>query len=94
MKTIVISEKCGNFAENKDVAKYYRESVLKPFLNKGEEVTLDFSQVDSATQSFLHAMLSELFQNKGEELLNKIYFKNCNITVKSIIGTVISYSLE
>lgn len=91
---INISSCCGNFAENKDSAKKMREESIKPALKNNETVTLDFKDVDSSTQSFIHALISEIFQNDGESALNMFEFKNCNKSVKSLIETVINYSLE
>jgi hypothetical protein len=94
MKTIVIKDKCGDFAENKDIARDYRERVIKTSLRLGEEITIDFEGVNSVTQSFIHALISDVLRENGEDILEKINFKSCNVTVKSIIGTVVSYSLE
>lgn len=90
----MIEKKAGTFAENKDVAKEVREYIIKPNLEKGDDIVLDFKNVDSSTQSFIHALLSEIFQNLGEVALERFEFRNCNKAVKSIIGTVINYSLE
>jgi hypothetical protein len=94
MKEIMINEKCGNFAENKDIAKEYREKYIKPSLKLKEEIIFDFKDVDSATQSFIHALISDVLQEYGENVLELVVFRNCNVTVKTIIGTVVSYSLE
>lgn len=94
MKEILIQLKCGTFAENKDFARYYREKIIKPALERNEDIIINFEKVESATQSFVHALLSDVTSKYGESIFSKISFKNCNSTVKIIIGTVISYSLE
>ena len=91
---IFIKEKAGAFAENKDIAKDLRLNVLIPAVDKGEEIHLDFKGVDSSTQSFIHALISEIFQINGEDCLDNFYFDNCNNALKSLISTVINYSLE
>ena len=91
---IKIKEVIGQFAENKDIAKKLREEKIIPSIDKGEHVYIDFSGVDSSTQSFIHALLSEIFQINGESCLELFHFENCNKAVKSLIGTVINYSLE
>jgi len=85
---------CGHFAENKDTAREIRESTLKKLIESDEPVILDFNGIDSSTQSFVHALISEIFQRKGEAMLNQFEFRNCNEAVKSLIATVINYSLE
>ena len=92
--TIDIEGKCGSFAENKDQAREIRETVIKPSFKNKKSVTLDFTGVDSSTQSFIHALISGFFQEHGEIALSRLRFKGCNKAVQSIITTVVNYSLE
>ena len=92
---ITIKEHCGSFAENKDVAKKLRETLILPsFKSKEKTITIDFSDIDSSTQSFIHALLSDVFRKHGETALKRMQFKGCNKPIKSLVGTVINYSLE
>lgn len=91
MTTIKLIESVGTFAENKDKAREIRINIIVPALEKKEEVVLDFDQIESATQSFVHALISELIRDYGSEVLDKISFKNCNETVQKIIGLVVDY---
>ena len=92
--TIPIQKICGSFAENKDQAREMRETFIKPSLSKQQSITLDFTGVDSSTQSFIHALISAVFQQHDEAALDKIIFKGCNKAVQSLVTTVINYSLE
>lgn len=83
-----------SFAENKDLAKDIRLNQIIPSLDKKEEVVLDFEGIDSTTQSFIHALLSDLFRRYGADVLDNICFKNCNEIVQKIINIVISYMQE
>lgn len=93
---ILIKDFAGGFAENKDIAREMRETKMKPFLlnSQGETIVLDFKDVDSSTQSFIHALISGFFQKYKEKALDVFEFKNCNNAIKSLITTVINYSLE
>lgn len=91
---IKIYDICGDFAENKDQARVVREKIKSQLSPGDEKVILDFSKVDSTTQSFIHALISEFFQKNGESALELFEFKNCSKPVKSLITTVINYSLE
>lgn len=93
---IEIFKLCGNFAENKDQARDIREKSIKPFITKTKnpKIIIDFKDVDSSTQSFIHALISGIFQEHKKEALEYFEFKNCNIAIKSLITTVINYSLE
>ena len=88
---IKLFKQIGSFAENKDLARDIRRREIIPALNNDQEVILDFENIDSATQSFIHALISDLIRNYGNEVLDKISFKSCNETIQKIINIVIDY---
>ena len=94
MMKINIFELAGAFAENKDVARKIRIDHLEPALAASEDIILNFEQVSGTTQSFVHALISELFRKFGNSVLDHIEFKNCNETVKKIITLVADYMQE
>jgi hypothetical protein len=81
----------GDFAENKDIAKEVRIKKIIPVLEKSKEITVDFDKVQLATQSFIHALLSEPIREFGIEIIDSIIFKNCNDNIKAIIRVVVDY---
>jgi hypothetical protein len=91
---IKLFEQVGSFAENKDLARDIRLKKIIPALEKGEDVILDFEKIGSATQSFVHALISDLLRKYGDNALDKISFKSCNETVRKIIIIVIDYMQE
>jgi hypothetical protein len=91
MKQIKIFDRAGAFAENKDVAKEIRIKEIIPALNDQEEVILDFNGVDAATQSFVHALISDALRKHGNEILDKLIFKGCNDTIREIVSIVTDY---
>jgi len=90
MKEIKLFDVVGSFAEDKDIAKEIRVNEVMPILDK-EEIVFNFLNVEGATQSFVHALISDLIRKKGINILDKVYFKNCNDTIKKIIGIVVEY---
>jgi len=56
---IKIFDYTGDFAENKDVARDLRIERVIPCLKRREEIILDFADVRGATQSFMHALISD-----------------------------------
>ncbi len=92
MITIKIMETVGSFAENKDKAREMRIDIIIPALEKNQDVVLDFKGVDATTQSFIHALLSDLIRKYGPEVLDKVSFKNCSETVQKIISTVVDHT--
>lgn len=92
MITIRIVDRAGAFAEDKDIAAQMREEDLRPALDRAEKVRIDFTGVDGATQSFVHALISELIRRNGPSVLDKIDFRKCNPTVRSVVEIVVEYS--
>jgi hypothetical protein len=94
MKKIKIFDKTGPFAGNKDKARDIRLKEILPYINDKNKIILDFENVESATQSFIHALISDVIRKKGVKVLDRIYFKNCNITIQKIISIVTEYMQE
>ncbi|MDH5445981.1 MAG: STAS-like domain-containing protein [Gammaproteobacteria bacterium] len=92
--TVIMYDLTGSFAENKDTARQVRYKDILPHLENNNNICIDFSSVDLTTQSFIHALISEGVRKYGEFGVSLITFKSCNTLVKSIIRTVIYYSLE
>ncbi len=84
----------GDFAEDKDWAAVFRDQAVRPVLERGDKIILDFEKITLTTQSFVHALISDILRTEGENVLDRIEFKNCVAGVKGIIETVVQYSLE
>lgn len=91
MIRIQLHELVGEFAENKDIAKEIRMNRIIPNIDNNGGIILDFAGVTSATQSFIHALISDIIRKRGASCLDKIYFQNCNETIKKIIEIVVEY---
>ena len=92
--SISIKPLTGDFAEDKDVAASLREERIRPTLTRGDRIVLDFKGVRVATQSFVHALVSEVLRTHGEAVLSRLTFKDCSKAVRGIVETVVQYSLE
>jgi hypothetical protein len=84
----------GPVAQDKDWARSARADLLMPALALGSVVCLDFGGVQIATQSFVHALLSEATRIHGEAGLARIEFRACSEQVKQAIQTVVTYSIR
>lgn len=84
-------EHTGSFAEDKDIARKLRTKIIMPTLVKKKKIILNFTGVDSATQSFIHALISAVLRKNGINVLDKISFKGCNKTIKTLIRIVVEY---
>lgn len=94
MTEIKLIQSTGSFAEDKDKARDARLEQIIPALDRGEEVIIDFQGIDGATQSFVHALISDLFRKYGNDVLDRISFRSCNETVRKVINIVIDYMQE
>ena len=91
---IKIAKEAGDFAENKNTAASLRDKRIFPALKAKKTVVLDFTGVRLTTQSFVHALISEVLREYGEDVLQDIEFKCCTKLVRGIVETVVQYSLE
>lgn len=94
MTEISVFEKAGSFAENKDIARDIRVQEILPALEKHESIILDFTAVNSTTQSFIHALISDAIRKYGSDSLDEISFKSCNKNIQQIIKIVVEYMQE
>ena len=94
MKNITLFDKAGSFAQNKDIARDIRLQEIIPALENNNEVILDFQGVNSATQSFIHALISDILRKYGSSILKRLVFKSCNEEIKQIINIVLDYMEE
>lgn len=91
MTNVKIFDYTGDFAENKDSAKNLRETLIEPTLTQKGKISIDFKNVTSATQSFIHALISQTIRNFGVDILSQIEFKNCEPKIQTIIEIVVDY---
>ncbi len=94
MKQVNVFEKAGAFAENKDIARDIRIQDIVHALENKEKIILNFDRVDSATQSFIHALISDALREYGNDALDSVIFKSCNKNIKEVVNIVVDYMQE
>ena len=80
-------------AESKDDARALREGKIIPALEAGRTVTLDFSEVEFATQSYVHALISEAIRRHQDRSFDLLKFRGCTDEVREVVLTVFEYTL-
>ena len=60
----------------------------------GNEVVLDFNGVTGATQSFIHALISDPIRELQDVAFDKLFYKNTNDDIREIISIVYRYMQE
>ncbi len=93
-KTIAMRKLIGDFAENKDIAKRLRIDEIMPELSKKHEVILDFKGVNGATQSFIHALVSDPIREFRNVAFDNLAYKNVSGDIREIISIVYRYMQE
>lgn len=91
--TIKLQADESGFTDDKDAAKKIRLNELLPALKADKQVVLDFTEVKSSTQSFVHALLGESLRQYRDIALERIEFHKCTPLMKSLVGLVVDYSL-
>lgn len=94
MEIIKMQDSVGDFAENKDIAKSLREEKLLPALAENRAVTFDFDGVSGATQSFIHALVSDALRKYPDTVYDNVFYKNANESIQKIITIVYRYMQE
>ena len=84
----------NDFAENKDIAKKLRIEEIMPALSKGDEIILDFDGVSGATQSFIHALISDPIRKLKDVAFDNLIYQNTNNDIREIISIVYRYMQE
>ena len=80
-------------AESKDEARELREQQILPSLARGEPIEIDFSGVETATQSFVHALIAEAIRRYGDKAFDLLVFKTASSEVRQVVLTVFEYTL-
>ena len=93
-KIIKLRQYTNDFAENKDIAKKIRIEEIIPSLSNGEEVIIDFDKVTGATQSFIHALISDPIRELKNIAFDNLYYQNANNDIREIISIVYRYLQE
>ena len=88
-----VIEYAGAFAGDKDAAAELREKYVRPALVKGGTAVLDFSGVELATQSFIHALIAAIVRESPSNL-ERIEFKECNDSIRSLVEIVVEYAQD
>lgn len=94
MTTVILQDRVGSFAEDKDEAASIRKDCILAALKKKQRIVLDFNGITLVTQSFIHALIAQALRDHGEKALTLIQFKNCSPVAKGIVETVVQYVLE
>ena len=81
-------------AESKDDARRLREAEILPALAANQLLELNFAKVEFATQSFIHALISDAIRAYGDEIFERITFSNCTDEVRQIVLTVFEYTMD
>jgi hypothetical protein len=86
----IFSIQVQNFVEDNQAAIRVREGDIRTRIERGEGVLLDFKDVRAPTQSFVHALLSEIFKIPGS--LARLSFVNCTPSAREVLKAVAAYA--
>lgn len=78
------------FAEDVEQARRIANDEIKPLIAQGKTVLLDFKGTRFVTQSFVHALLHEVF--RMDLSLVRLVFLNCTGSTEESIRAVAAYA--
>ena len=93
---ILLREEFGTRPGDGVRAYGFRVSQIDPYLNMPgcREVVLDFTGVRMANSSFVNALVSGLFEQRGPEALRKLVFSGCLPTVRVLVEAAVELGLS
>jgi hypothetical protein len=80
----------ASFDEDTETAARIRTQEIRPRLEQGQSVIIDFGGLRAPTQSFVHALLYELMALPG--VLMRLSFRNCTPSAREVIKAVAAYA--
>lgn len=80
----------AEFDEDTEAAARIRTGEIRPRLERGESVIVDFKGIRAPTQSFVHALLYEVLQMP--EGLVGLSFRSCTASTQEVIKAVAAYA--
>jgi hypothetical protein len=84
----------GVYAEDKEAAKRFRNSRIIDRIEKGDQITLDFSDVKAAPHSFLSALLATPITRLGMLAYKKIKVINALPEIRETIDFILDENTE
>lgn len=78
------------FEEDVVQAETIRTEKLKPWVEQGQAVVVDFAGLRAPTQSFVHALLYDVFQVPGSLL--RMSFRGCSKSTREVVKAVAAYA--
>ncbi len=81
MKEIMVKQYIdGNTAVSYRDGKKCQEKMLQ-YLDQGEKVNLDFSEIDYVITAFLNPVIGDLILQRGDDVMKNIGIKNANTSI-------------
>lgn len=93
---IQLREQFGPRLSDGSSAYGFRVSNIDPYLNlpNCDQVVLDFTGIRNANSSFVNALISGLFEQHGEEALQKLVFRGCLPTIRVLVEAGIELGMS
>ena len=85
---VVIENYFGKHAEDKEAAITQRDRYILPALSDGQEILLDFNNVENAPHSFLSALLATPIKRLGMQAYKKIKIVNASPDIRETIDFI------
>ena len=87
---IKIADELGSHLADVNKAVAFRQTRLEPSLSAGGTLVLDFAGVRHSNDSFINGLLTALFEEHGEPLLDRVSFRGCTPLLQGFVEGAIA----
>src|SRR5213594_1673376 len=94
MATLRFSATGTKYLGSRYTAKHFRDQILGALRAGDREIILDFSGIESVTDSFTDELLGALIATADTEILPLLRFKGCSDSVRTAIELLLADVIE
>lgn len=94
MATLRFSTSGTKYLGSRYTAKHYRDEILRAVQAGDQPIILDFSGIESVTDSFTDELLGALIATADMQILPLLRFKGCSAAVRTAIETLLAEVVE
>lgn len=91
---IKVADEIGTHLADGAKAVAFRLRRIEPYVGMHADLVLDFTGVRHGNSSFVNGLLTALFEEHGEPLLDRIVFRGCNPILRVLVEGAIALGLD
>ena len=89
-----LADELGSHLADGTKAVAFRMVRIEPYVGMNAEILLDFTGVRHGNSSFVNGLLTNLIEEHGEALLERLTFRGCNPILRVLVEGAIALGIE